>query len=88
MDEPEVSYETFKQASAWKRTVDGWRRDAMNGFAVEVVELTEKHYQPIANRHVMPRYDGWPPRLCKNLDEAIEYAWVCVGSLLETPRAL
>jgi hypothetical protein len=79
----------FMQKSAWSETGEGWKREPMNGFTVELVERpgskSYKSYQPIINRHVFPRYD-FDCRQCQTLEEAKEYTWRCIRPLLDTPR--
>ena len=58
--------ENFKQftlQSTWTETAEGWRRERMNGLAVELVNVGNGFYQVIVNRNDWPRDDAPPARV-------------------------
>ena len=77
--EPGYDFRLFMQQSAW--TLIGgaggdWRRERMDGVAIEIIHVGDKFYQVIANRDChYARYDRESFRFA-NMDEAKRRAWL------------
>lgn len=85
MEDKSDDFKDFMQQSEWFYYLGRLRRKPMHGIVVEIADAGNGFCQPIIDPDGISRafrHDGHPKK-CKNLEEAKEYAWVCLSEVLQ-----
>jgi hypothetical protein len=76
--------ERFLDATAWKRTTDGWRLK-LDGHTVDLVEGPPGFFTPILDW--LTAFTPFPGAACADPPAAMAYAWSLVARAIGAPEA-